>query len=199
MVGTHLETHYCSGSQSGSNPPFTTEETQQDAAQILTSLRELIYLLFTSTAFRLIISDILVVWQETVADTAAKVAQVAAAVESCVRQPEETIPPESEELARGQNAGDTAVPSPDGLTQSGENARERASGAVKETTAKANKRKDHMWDNIQSDNLECVKTRVLDRTRQVHLIAINLSLRTDQAESDHRASPGRPSLLGSAL
>ena len=172
-------------SQLRSDPPLTTEEAQQDAAQILTSLRELIYLLFTSNAFRLIVSDALLMWQETVADTAAEVAQVATAVDIHGGRPDETIRTESEEHGRDRNAGETRVPALDDLTQSGESAREQAPRAVKETTTKTNKRKDHISDNIHCDNPESVKTRVLDRVQQVHFIAIKLSPRSDRVESDH--------------
>lgn len=169
-------------SQLRSDPPLTTEEAQQDAAQILTSLRELIYLLFTSNAFRLIVSDALLMLQETVADTAAEVAQVATTV---VGRSDEIIRTESEEHDRDRNTGETRVPALDELTQSGESAKEQAPRAVQETTTKTNKRKGHISDNIHCDNPESVKTRVLDRVQQVHFIAVRLSPRSDRVESDH--------------
>lgn len=170
-------------SQLKSNPALTTEETQQDAAQILASLRDLTYLLFTSNAFRPVVSDVIMVWQEIVVDMAAQAAQVAAAVKLRAEQLE-TIRPDSEE--RDRNAeGRTGAPSLEDMTQSGANARERASMAVRETTTEANRGKGHMWNNIQGDNPGRVKTRVLNRTQQVYSMAIQLSPRTDKDEPDH--------------
>jgi hypothetical protein len=161
-------THQCIGSELG--PSLKNGETQQDAAQIIISLRELIYLYSTSNAFRLIISDILVLWWEVMADMAANVANVAAAVEHCAEQLEEAIRPDSGELTGDCNAeGGIGIPSLEHLTQPVENARDQASRPMKETTAEASRQKDHLWNNIPGDNSDRVKTRVLDRIQEVIL------------------------------
>ena len=179
-------THYYSVSQLRSSPTLTTEEAQQDAAQTLVSLRDLVYLLITSSAFRLLISDVLSVWREIAADTAVKVAQVAAAVELSAGRLEQTMRPNSEEHARDWNAErGKGVPPLDDLIQSGENVRDRAFRAMKGTTAEANRCKDEALNNIRGDSPECVRARVLDQIQQVHFEAVNLCPRTDRAESDH--------------
>ena len=96
----------------------------------------------TSNAFRLIISDILVVWWNIVVDKV-KVAEVTAA-ELYAEQLEEAIRPESEEFTGDRNAeGCIKIPSFENLTQPVENAREQASEAMEET-AEANRRKGHI-------------------------------------------------------
>jgi hypothetical protein len=142
----------------------------------LICLRELVHLLFTSNAFRLIISDILGVWREIVADTAEKVAKAAADIELRAEQLARTIRPNFQEPDRHQNTEEIDIPSSlDDLTSRGENAREETYGVMKETAAEAG----GLRSNTHDDSPECVKTRVLDRTQQVHFISIGLSPRTD--------------------
>ncbi|TFK77797.1 hypothetical protein K466DRAFT_668620, partial [Polyporus arcularius HHB13444] len=69
------------------------EEAKEDAAALLRSAYTVVYILATSAAFRLILSDFLLVARETVADVAARVEAVAATVEKAAGGVEETVRP----------------------------------------------------------------------------------------------------------
>ncbi|KAI0699901.1 hypothetical protein C8T65DRAFT_831795 [Cerioporus squamosus] len=68
-------------------------EVTSDAAALLRSAYTLVYVLATSAAFRLILSDVLLVARETVADVAARVEVVAATVQKAAEDVEETVRP----------------------------------------------------------------------------------------------------------
>lgn len=72
----------------------------EDSRALANSLRTLVSLLFTSSAFRLLISDILVTARQILADTASDVATAAAYVETRAEDVEHTIRPDSHEGER---------------------------------------------------------------------------------------------------
>ncbi|RPD54449.1 hypothetical protein L227DRAFT_657629, partial [Lentinus tigrinus ALCF2SS1-6] len=69
------------------------QEMTSDAAALVRSVYTLLYVLTTSAAFRLILSDILLVARETVADVAACVEVVAASVEKAAGDVGKTVRP----------------------------------------------------------------------------------------------------------
>ncbi|KAI0369621.1 hypothetical protein BV20DRAFT_1077187 [Pilatotrama ljubarskyi] len=69
------------------------QEVSSDTATLLRSVYSLLYVLATSAAFRLVLSDVLLIARETAADVAAGVEQVAATVEKAAENVEETVRP----------------------------------------------------------------------------------------------------------
>ncbi|KAI0746172.1 hypothetical protein C8Q76DRAFT_706217 [Earliella scabrosa] len=69
------------------------EEANSDAAALLRSVYTLVYTLATSAAFRLILTNVLLIARETVADVAGRIEQVAAVVEKAAEDVEQTVRP----------------------------------------------------------------------------------------------------------
>ncbi|KAI0630054.1 hypothetical protein C8Q77DRAFT_237448 [Trametes polyzona] len=69
------------------------DEASSDAAALIRSVYSLVFVLVTSAAFRLILSDVLLIARETAADVAARVEEVAGVVERAAEQIEETVRP----------------------------------------------------------------------------------------------------------
>lgn len=72
----------------------TETEAKSDFSKFLSSTRTLIKLLLTSSAFRILISDILKTAREIAADVAADIQQVAAKIEITAEVIEETMRPD---------------------------------------------------------------------------------------------------------
>ncbi|KAI0355792.1 hypothetical protein OH77DRAFT_1589761 [Trametes cingulata] len=71
----------------------TQHELTSDASTLLRSAFQLLAVLATSTAFRLVLSDVLLIARETAADVAGRVERVAAAVERAAGDVEERVRP----------------------------------------------------------------------------------------------------------
>ncbi|KAI0762170.1 hypothetical protein BD413DRAFT_606873 [Trametes elegans] len=71
----------------------STDEAADDAATLLRSIYSLAYVLATSAAFRLILSDVLLVARETTADVAANVEKIAEVVVERAAETERTVRP----------------------------------------------------------------------------------------------------------
>ena len=69
------------------------EEANSDASALLRAVYTLVYTLATSAAFRLILTDVLLIARETVADVAGRIEQVAAVVEKAAEDVEQTVRP----------------------------------------------------------------------------------------------------------
>ncbi|EJF65616.1 hypothetical protein DICSQDRAFT_133225 [Dichomitus squalens LYAD-421 SS1] len=69
------------------------EEAASDASSLLHSIYTLAYVLLTSAAFRVILSDVLLIARQAVADVAARVGNAAATVENIADDIEETVRP----------------------------------------------------------------------------------------------------------
>ncbi|KAG8741005.1 hypothetical protein FRC10_003464 [Ceratobasidium sp. 414] len=91
-------------------PTVEQAELVDDSRVLAGSLRTLFSLLFTSAAFRLLISDILVTTREILADTASDVAAVAAYVETKAEDVEHTVRPDPHE-------GETSMTVEDAMSQ----------------------------------------------------------------------------------
>ncbi|KAF8320469.1 hypothetical protein DL93DRAFT_1849617 [Clavulina sp. PMI_390] len=89
-------------------PVTSTEEVNSDISDTLTALRTLASLVLTSSAFRLILSDILITSREIVADVAANVSNVAELVrEEAVEVDEMVRPPTAEDAQSPDEVLDT--------------------------------------------------------------------------------------------
>lgn len=109
----------------------------------------------------------MVVSREALADVAADVAKVAAAIEIRAEQVEEKIRPEGEEVAEDRaKHGDVGVPSLEDLANTGHEAREEIAGALDETKDEADERKDRIWSKLHDESPERLKERMLLRIQQ---------------------------------
>lgn len=71
----------------------STQEASADAGALVRSIYSLVYVLATSAAFRLILSDVFLIVRETTADVAARVGLAAAVVEKVAEDVEGTVRP----------------------------------------------------------------------------------------------------------
>jgi hypothetical protein len=155
------------------------EEAQQDLRKFISSIRSLLSLVLTSSAFRLIISDILVTTRDILADVAMDVAKVAAVVEIRAEQLEEAVRPGDAELAgQKDQEGGVGVPSLESLAQSGQTIRNIASNATHSTIEEAEARRRAVWSRLGDEDPDRIKDTVLLRIRQVsHISILSFNLR----------------------
>ncbi|KAL1941942.1 hypothetical protein VTO73DRAFT_6472 [Trametes versicolor] len=71
----------------------STQEASEDAGALVRAIYGLVYVLATSAAFRLVLSDVFLIARETTADVAARVEQAAAVVEKVAEDVEGTVRP----------------------------------------------------------------------------------------------------------
>lgn len=111
----------------------------------------------TSSAFRLILSDILVTSRDILADVAVDVAKVAAAVELRAGQIEEIIRPADSEL-RGESPP---------LGQEGQKMPETAEQATRATVEETKAKRNDIWQRLENESPDRIKETVLKRIGQV--------------------------------
>ncbi|KAI0820075.1 hypothetical protein BC628DRAFT_1341855 [Trametes gibbosa] len=126
-------------------------EASADAAALVRSLYHLVFVLATSAAFRLVLSDMLLIARETTADVAAHIGHVAGAVEKAAEEVEETVRPGGGTMEDVQGVGgDVAESVVNELS---------GSGPVSEGVVRA-------ADAIQQEGAEAVKEAVLRRVQE---------------------------------
>lgn len=135
-------------------------DVSDDIRKAASSIWTLISLLMTSSAFRLILSDILVTSRDILADVAVDVAKVAAAVELRAGQVEEIIRPADSEL-RGES------PSLDNLAQEGQKVQEIAAEATRATGEETKAKQDDIWQRLEDESPDRIKETILKRIGQV--------------------------------
>lgn len=163
IVSVGFETEATKLTEAGSR-----QEVKQDLRKFVSSVQSLLSLLITSSAFRLIISDILVTTRDILADVAMDVAKVAAVVEIRAEQLEETVRPGDAELAAQRDEeGGVGIPSLESLAQSGETVRNIAAKATQSTVEEAEARRRAIWTRLEDQDPDRVKETVLLRIRQV--------------------------------
>jgi hypothetical protein len=167
----------------------TVEHTElvDDSQALAVSLQTLFSLLLTSSAFRLLISDILITTREILADTASDVAAVAAYVETKAEDVEGTVRP-------GPHEGDAGITVEDAMNQA-----EKVEGTVKEDLEKALKeaemRKHVIEERLADESPDRVKQTIVERIEAVSTVAFhNIAQRTDSITTsvDRPTSPKRP-------
>ncbi|KAH9859151.1 hypothetical protein C2E23DRAFT_801645 [Lenzites betulinus] len=130
----------------------SSQEASSDAATLVRSLYSLFYVLATSAAFRLVLSDILLIARQTTADVAAQIGNVAEAVEKAAGAVEETVRPgggtlEDVKAVAGDVGGSVA---------------KEVSGGGPISAGVA-----HAAEAIQQESPEAVKEAVLRRLQEV--------------------------------
>jgi Skp family chaperone for outer membrane proteins len=143
-------------------------------------------LLVTSSAFRLILSDILVTSRDILADVAVDVAKVAAAVELRAGQVEEIIRPADSEL-QGESR------SLDNLAQEGQKVQEIAAETTRATVEETKANRNDIWQRLEDESPDRIKETVLKRIGQVSSLLIKYQhIYNDLL--DHRTSSVEPSV-----
>lgn len=135
-------------------------EVSDDFRKAASSMWTLFSLLITSSAFRLILSDILVTSRDILADVAVDVAKVAAAVEMRAGQVEDIIrPPDSELPDRS--------PSLDTLSKEGQKVQEEAAETTRATVEETKEKQNKLWERLENESPDRIKETVLKRIEQV--------------------------------
>ncbi|KAG8962521.1 hypothetical protein FRC03_004159 [Tulasnella sp. 419] len=183
-VEAHLEGEVSSGYEAGvsklsSNPPVTKDEISDDAQKVMSSLKTIVSLLFTSTAFRVLLSDILLTSREIVADFASEVGAVAETVAGSAGVVEDIVRPSEAEKAGTMNNRDMESSQRGGdrtenqhimektLKQS-EEARVEAEQKIEEATRESKERASAAWKTVSSSETpNRVKDQILWRVKSI--------------------------------
>ncbi|KAG9074777.1 hypothetical protein FRC06_010460, partial [Ceratobasidium sp. 370] len=153
-------------------PTVGQAELVDDSQALADSLRALFSLLLTSSAFRLLVSDILITTREILADTASDVAAVAAYVETKAEDVEHTVRPDPHE-------GETGVTVEDAMNQA-----EKMDDTVRADLEKALKEaemKKHVIEERLADESP-------DRVRQVIVERIEAIVQQAQGDPKYKSS-----------
>jgi hypothetical protein len=140
------------------------DELEADTQKVLSSLRTLVSLLFTSTAFRAILFDVLLTSREVLADVASDVSKVAAVVETKAEQVEEMVRPDEVE-----KAGDANVPDLDNIKGKAAEIVDDLKEKEAVTEKEARLKQEIAWKRINEESPDRVKDAVLERIKPVSL------------------------------
>ncbi|KAJ1311509.1 hypothetical protein OPQ81_009995 [Rhizoctonia solani] len=140
-------------------PTISQTELQDDSSAFVDSLRTLLSLLLTSSAFRQIISDVLITTRQILADTASDVAAVAGYVETRAENVEQTIRPSEDE-------GNTEPTVEDAAKQA-----EKVDAAVREdmenALREAELRKHVVEERLTQESPDRVKEAIIERVEAI--------------------------------
>jgi hypothetical protein len=140
-------------------PQVDQTELQNDTQALVDSLRTLISLFFTSSGFRLLISDILITSRQILADTVSDVAAVAAYVETRAEDVEQTIRPSSHEGEREITVEDVA--------KQAEKIDEAVKEDVEHALKEAEMKKHVIQERLTEESPDRVKQTIVERVEAV--------------------------------
>ncbi|KAG8834792.1 hypothetical protein FRC17_007109 [Serendipita sp. 399] len=147
---------------------ISQDEISGDMRKAASSIRSLLLLLFTSNAFRLIISDVLVTARDILADVALDVAKVAAVVEVRAQQMEDAIRPETTELAADKRReGGIGVPSLELLASTSQSLQQTAADATHSTIEEIESNRRNIWQRLEDDDPNRIKETILRRIKEI--------------------------------
>jgi predicted DNA binding CopG/RHH family protein len=145
-----------------------------DSLAFAASLRTLLSLIFTSSGFRLVISDILITTRQILADTASDVAAVAAYVETRAENIEQVIRPGEEEGGKEITVEDVA--------KQAEKIDETVREDLKKARTEAELKKHVIEERLSEESPDRVKQTVMERVEAVryspnwHTEPINMTI-----------------------
>ncbi|KAG8734620.1 hypothetical protein FRC12_018453 [Ceratobasidium sp. 428] len=139
----------------------TVEQTElaDDSLAFVGSLQTLLSLLLTSSAFRLLISDILVTTREILADTASDVAAVAAYVETKAEDVEHTVRPDPHE-------GEAGISVEDAMNQA-EKVDDTVRADLEKALKEAEMRKHVIEERLADESPDRIKQTIVERIEAI--------------------------------
>ncbi|CAE6422327.1 unnamed protein product [Rhizoctonia solani] len=140
-------------------PTIDQSELTDDSLAFAASLRTLLSLIFTSSGFRLVISDILITTRQILADTASDVAAVAAYVETRAENIEQVIRPGEEEGGKEITVEDVA--------KQAEKIDETVREDLKKARTEAELKKHVIEERLSEESPDRVKQTVMERVEAI--------------------------------
>ncbi|KAG8684829.1 hypothetical protein FRC09_015123 [Ceratobasidium sp. 395] len=139
----------------------TVEQTElaDDSLAFVGSLQTLLSLLLTSSAFRLLISDILITTREILADTASDVAAVAAYVETKAEDVEHTVRPDPHE-------GEAGISVEDAMNQA-EKVDDTVRADLEKALKEAEMRKHVIEERLADESPDRIKQTIVERIEAI--------------------------------
>lgn len=146
-------------------------QVQHDAQNLSDSIKTLVTLLFTSSAFRLLLTDVFVTAREILADFASQIGDVAQAVESGAEVVEGVIRPSEEEHRRTEDTfeDDTEGQGPQVEAMRTEQAEVKVEAEKKilETVDQSTQKGQEAWQNLQQQTPDRIREAILDRIKSI--------------------------------
>lgn len=171
-----------------SSPPITTSQVHDDATTIKNSVQTLISLLFTSSAFRLLLTDVFITTRQIAADFVSSVGDAAQVVASGANVVEGVVRPSEQEQEQAQQtnsegkddheevksyadaAKEAPPPSPPSTDEIRKQQAEIKVEAEKEILDTVNESKDkaqQAWTNVQTESPDRIKETIINRIKAV--------------------------------
>lgn len=166
------------------SPDLSNGEIKHDAEQAALAVRTLASLLFTSSAFRLILSDVLITSREALADIVVDVSAMASFVQNRANQVEEFVrPPPGTGGLEGLDNFDAEI-----IKGKGKRISERVGDISDETAREARRRRSRTWNSLES-NPDRVKEAFIERVKGVRLFyQTSVHLTYHSSLGDHSSS-----------
>ncbi|KAG8903533.1 hypothetical protein FRC01_009167, partial [Tulasnella sp. 417] len=149
----------------------SSAQVQHDAQTFSDSIKTLATLLFTSSAFRLLLTDVFVTTREILADLAAQIGDVALVVESGAHVAEGVIRPSEEErnkeAATPEDHADARAPEVEDIRIEQAHVKVEAEKKILETVDQSTQKGKEAWQNLQQGTPERIREAILERIKSI--------------------------------
>lgn len=149
----------------------SSAQVQRDAQALSDSAKTLVALLFTSSAFRLLLTDIFVTAREILADLAAQIGDVALAVESGARVAEGMVRPSEEERHREdatlEEPAEARGPELEDIRTEQAQVKVEAEKKILETVDQSTQKGKEAWQKLQQQTPDRIRETILERVKSV--------------------------------
>lgn len=146
-------------------------QVRHDAQTLSDSIKTLVTLLFTSSAFRLLLTDVFVTAREILADLAAQIGDVALAVESGAHVAEGVIRPSEEERnkedATLEGHAEAGAPEVEDIRTEQAQVKVQAEKKILETVDQSTQKGKEAWQKLQQETPDRVRETVLERIKSI--------------------------------
>ncbi|KAG9044478.1 hypothetical protein FS837_008096 [Tulasnella sp. UAMH 9824] len=149
----------------------SSAQVQRDAQALSDSVKTLVTLLFTSSAFRLLLTDIFVTAREILADLAAQIGDVALVVESGARVAEGVVRPSEEERHREdatlEEPAEARAPEVEDIRTEQAQVKVEAEKKILETVDQSTQKGKEAWQKLQQKAPDRIRETVLERIQSI--------------------------------
>ncbi|KAG8991963.1 hypothetical protein FRB94_012125 [Tulasnella sp. JGI-2019a] len=151
-------------------PPISKDEAKHDALIVRDSVQNLISLLFTSSAFRLLLTDIFVTGRGIIADLIHSAGEVAQAVASGADVVEGVVRPtedEQKQVDEHQTDADEQLPSTEEIRTKQAEIKVDAEKKILDTVNKGKQKGQEAWEEAKQESPDRVKETVIERIKTI--------------------------------
>lgn len=169
---TRLNIHALPASELPDQPPISKQQAQKDATVVRDSIQNLVSLLFTSSAFRLLLTDVFVTSRNVLADLVSSVGDAAQVVVSGANVVEGVVRPSEDEQKQvddHKTNGDVAeqLPDTEEIRQKQAEIKVEVEKDILDTVNESKERGQEAWQKTMEESPDRIKETVIERIKAV--------------------------------